>query len=162
MKSYTRMEGYRERVERFVRENRNHLTIRKLRNNQPLTPSELETLEKILFDGQKMGSKADYAREYGKKPLGIFIRSIVGLETAAAKAAFADFLNRGNLSADQMAFINNIIDFLSKNGVIQKARLVQPPFSDLHHLGIFGLFDEHEQAQIINIIDGVNENAEVG
>lgn len=162
LKPYTRMESYRERVERFVRENRNHLAIQKLRNNQPLTQGELEALEQILFDGQHLGSREDYQREYGQKPLGKFIRSIVGLEAAAAKAAFADFLNRGKLTADQMSFINNIIDFLANNGVIEKQRLVQPPFSDLHHLGIFGLFDEQEQVQIVNIIDRINRNAEVG
>ncbi|MCB0554688.1 MAG: hypothetical protein KDD02_14155 [Phaeodactylibacter sp.] len=83
-------------------------------------------------------------------------------EADAAKTAFADFLNRGNLSADQMSFINNIIDFLAKNGIIEKRRLMQPPFSDLHHLGIFGLFDEHDQVEIVSIIGRINRNAEVG
>lgn len=41
---------YKQRVEKYVRQNQNHLTIHRLRNNIPITHSEFEELEKLLFD----------------------------------------------------------------------------------------------------------------
>lgn len=156
---YLRMESYKQRVERFIRQNQNHLTIYKLRTNQPITAAELEGLENLLFDCAERGTKEDYIREYGDKPLGVFIRSILGLDANAAKQAFGEFLQRGNLSADQITFLNNIIDFLTKNGVIEKRMLVQPPFTDKHYEGIFGLFDQEDQARILYIIDDIKQQA---
>lgn len=156
---YMRMDSYKQRVERFIRENQHHLTINKLRNNLAITSMELEALENLLFDASERGTKDDYIREYGEKPLGVFIRSILGLDANAAKQAFAEFLNRGNLNANQMTFINNIIDYLTKNGVIEKRMLVLPPFTDLHYEGIFGLFDSEDQTRIVNIIEYINQRA---
>ena len=152
---------YKKRVESFIRENKNHLTIAKLSTNQPITTDELDQLEKILFDGAERGEKEDFIKVYGEQPLGAFVRSIVGLDTQAAQQAFADFLQVGNLSADQITFINTIINFLSKNGVIDKELLFQSPFTDMHDQGVFGLFDEVESGKIIRIIDGINRNAGV-
>ena len=91
------------------------------------------------------------------------LRSLVGLDTTAAKEAFAELLSQSNLRADQMTFLNRLIDYLPINGTIEKRRLVQPPFTDLHDMGIFGIFDdEGECATIISIIDKINRNAEAG
>ncbi|WP_199739561.1 MULTISPECIES: hypothetical protein [Flavobacterium] len=58
-------------------------------------------LEDLLFDGVERGTREDFVKEYGQEPLGIFIRSIIGLDVKAAQDAFADFLSNGNLRADQ-------------------------------------------------------------
>ena len=152
---------YKKRVESFIRENKHQLTIAKLSTNQPITTDELQQLETILFDGEERGKKEDFIKVYGEQPLGAFVRSIIGLDTQAAQQAFADFLQVGNLSADQMTFINTIINYLSKNGIIDKELLFQSPFTDMHDQGVFGLFDEVESGKIIRIIDGINENAGV-
>jgi len=44
----------------------------------------------------------------------------LGLDSNAAQEAFADFISAGNLRADQMTFINNIISYLTTNGTIDK------------------------------------------
>lgn len=160
--AYRQMENYKQRVEKSIRDNRRHITIQKLRNNEPITPDELAALERMLFDGEERGTKEDFVQEYGEKPLGEFILRILGMEVNAAKAAFAEFLNRGNLRADQMTFINYIIDHLTQNGVIQKRALVQPPFTDIHDMGIFGLFEPDDQARIVRIIDRINGNISAG
>jgi type I restriction enzyme R subunit len=162
MPPYLRMESYKQRVERFVRQNQNHITIHKLRTNQPISTAELEALENLLFDCSERGTREDYVREYGEKPLGVFIRSILGMDANAAKQAFAEFLQRGNLSADQMTFINTLINFLTQNGVIEKRMLVSPPFTDAHHDGIFGLFDTEDQTRIVYLIERINQGAKVG
>jgi type I restriction enzyme R subunit len=112
-----------------------------------------------LFDGKTIGTKQDYVENYGDKPLGQFIRSIVGLDINAAQAVFADFIQTGKLSADQMAFINNIISYLTKNGTIDKKMLFEPPFTNLHDQGLLGVFDDAVAMKVIKVVDGVNQNA---
>lgn len=155
---YTTLKSYHDRVESFIRKNLAHPTIKKLNTNVPITQTDLDQLEKILFDGSDRGTRQDYIREYGNKPLGIFIRSIVGLDKNAANAVFSKFLQKGNLRADQMTFINNIITHLTKNGTIDKQRLFEPPFTDVNDQGLVGVFDDGEARQIVLLIDQVNGN----
>ncbi|PID47783.1 MAG: hypothetical protein CSB47_00295 [Proteobacteria bacterium] len=159
--TYSRLQSYKERVASYVREHKDHLVIQKLKSNKPITETDLQTLEAILFDGKTVGTKQEYIENYGEKPLGEFIRSIVGLDTAAAQTAFAEFIQAGNLRADQMTFINSIITFLTKNGMIDKKMLFEPPFTDVHDQGLFGVFDDAGVVKVIHLIDRINENASV-
>ena len=151
---------YRDRVETYIRKNKNHLTIYKLRNNEPITSTELTELEKMLFV-EEVGTKQDYVVEFGDQPLGAFIRSIVGLNVNAAKKAFAVFLKAGNLTADQMTFIDNIIMFLEKNGIVEPSMLFEPPFTDVNDQGLLGVFDDAEANRVISILERINSNAGV-
>jgi type I restriction enzyme R subunit len=153
---------YKKRVERFIREHKENVTISKLSTNQPITVEELNSLERMLFDGTERGTKEDFVQKYGEQPLGQFVRSILGLDKAAANQAFADFLQVGNLRADQMTFIQNIITYLTKNGMIEKSLLFEAPFTNLHDQGIVGIFDDADTVKIIRIIEGINGNSGVG
>lgn len=51
------------------------------------------------------------------------MRSLVGLDRGAAKEAFADFLVGKVLSANQIRFIDLMINYLTENGVMQPAFL---------------------------------------
>lgn len=152
---------YKQRVESFIRENRTQIVISKINNNEPITEGELLQLEKILFDGDERGTKEDYIKQFGEQPLGVFIRSIVGLSSEAARTAFADFIQDGNLRADQITFINNIISYLTKNGVIEKKMLFEAPFTDDHYEGLTGVFEMDDAHRIISLVQGINDNAEV-
>jgi len=152
-------ETYKTRVERFIREHKNHIAISKLNTNEPITKEELSELERLMFDASQLGSKKDFEKNYGEQALGRFIRSIVGLDVNAAKNAFAGFLSNGQLNADQITFINTIIDYLVVNGTIDKAMLTKAPFNEKHHQGIFGLFhDPGKITRLVSIIDEVNGN----
>ena len=156
---YTNLQGYKDRVESYIRQHKDHLVIRKLKTNKAITEREINALEKILFDGKTIGTKQDYINSYGDRPLGEFIRGIVGLDVSAVQDAFAEFIQAGNLRADQMTFMNNIISYLSKNGTIEKKMLFEPPFTNIHDQGLLGVFDDAEATQVIKLIDKVNDNA---
>ncbi len=157
---YTSLQSYRDRVESYIRKNKHHITISKLCNNIPITKFELDELERILFTEDAAGNKQQFIKEYGDKPLGTFIRSILGLEIQAAQDAFAEFLQAGNLQADQMTFINTIINYLNKNGTIDKAMLFESPFTDVNDQGLTGVFkDDHQLMRMVKIIDTINGNA---
>ena len=128
--------------------------------NIPITKEEINTLENMLFTNSVAGTKEQFVEFYGEKPLGAFIRSVIGLDQSVLNEAFADFLQVGDLRADQMTFIKTIISFLSKIGTIDKNMLYEPPFTDLNDQGISGVFDnDSDIIKIIKIIDSVNENA---
>ena len=162
MQGYLNLQSYKDRVEKYVRENRHHLTIDKLTRNLPITEAELSALEEILFTEDAAGSREQLQKEYGEVPLGRFVRSILGLDVQAAQAAFADFIQSGAFTADQMRFIDTIITYLTKNGTIDKEMLFEPPFTDQSDQGIMGIFTEDAEVRtIIRIIDRINANAEV-
>ena len=158
--SYESLQSYKDRVESYIRKNKDHLTIQKLRKNIAVTKDELNAVENMLFTESVAGTKEQFVQQYGEKPLGAFIRSITGVDQAVLNEAFADFLQTGELRADQMTFINTIISYLSKNGTINKAMLFESPFTDLNDQGIDGVFDDDaEIVKVIKIIDEINENA---
>lgn len=151
---------YKLQVERFIRENRNHVTIAKLNTNKPITREEIQELERILFDGGERGTLEQFRKTYGDEPLGRFIRNIVGLDIRAAQEAFSEFIQSGNLSADQMKFIDTIIQYLNRNGTIDKALLFEPPFTHMDDEGLFGIFDDAKAMKIVHLLERINENAE--
>ncbi len=149
---------YRDRVEAYIRKNKHHETIQKLRSNQPINSMDLLALERMLFV-EELGTKQDYVDVYGEQPIGVFIRSIVGLDIKAAKEAFAEFIQVGKLSANQMTFIDNIIMFLEKNGMIEPSMLFEPPFTDINDQGLLGVFDDAEAHRLLRIVEQINANA---
>tara|TARA_B100001245_G_scaffold232462_1_gene214634 strand:+ start:935 stop:3409 length:2475 start_codon:yes stop_codon:yes gene_type:complete len=153
------LQSYKDRVENFIRQNQHHLTIHKLYSNIPITPAEIQQLETFLFDGEERGTREQFEKEYGKQPLGAFIRSIVGLDVKAAREAFSGFLHEGNLNPDQVTFLDTIINYLTHNGTIDKKLLFEPPFTHQHDQGPFGLFEDNEVRQLISIVDDINHNA---
>ncbi|WP_212001834.1 DEAD/DEAH box helicase family protein [Chitinophaga sp. HK235] len=158
--SSAQMDGYKRRVERFIRENESHIAIHKLKNNFPITNDDIAALERIMFEGGNLGTKAEFEKEYNHQPLGVFIRSIVGLDREAVNKVFNSFIQSVNLNANQIRFIDNIIDYLSENGRIEPEKLVEPPFTEINDMGVFGIFDKVRVNELIQIINELNEGAE--
>lgn len=83
--------------------------------NTPLLKGNVSRLEDIIW--HDLGTKEQYYAEYGEKTLGEFVREIVGLDMNVAKQAFSSFLNANNLNADQIYFVNQIVEFVVRNGL---------------------------------------------
>ena len=121
------MESYRARVERYIRQHKEDGVIGKIYRNEILTDTDLQTLESELI---QMGSKEDYSIALSAKPLGVFIREVNGLDVNAAKAAFSKYLNDREMNLAQIDFVNKLIDYIVKNGLIEdKKVLLEKPFS---------------------------------
>ena len=150
---------YKKKVELYLKQNENHLTIHKLRNNLTVTIDEIDGLEKILFKQGNLGSKEQFIQAYGKQSLGRSIRSILGLEVHAARIAFAKFLNNTTFNARQIQFINEIINSFVYQGFVSPAMLFQIPFTDICSGGVTELFGDQVAKQIIKLMYTVNSNA---
>lgn len=157
---YQELGAYKKRVEKYIRENKNHITISRIVTNKPITQRELEELERLLFSIDTTADKALLEKAISRQPLAKFIRSILGLDVNAAKEAFSTFLIDEKFNADQLRFINTIIDYLAKNGTIDKSKLFEKPFTDINSLGLVGLFKDEEVAKIVSIVDDINGNAQ--
>ncbi len=151
------MKDYRAKAEYYVRRHQDNAVIQKLRQNVPLTSEDVRALESILWG--ELGSRADYEREFGAKPLGEFVREIVGMDMTAAKAAFAQFLNDVNLDSRQIYFVNQIVEYIVQNGMMKDLSVLQEsPFTDRG--SIVEIFtDLSLWAAIRKAIDAVNANA---
>jgi type I restriction enzyme, R subunit len=155
------LEAYRRKVQQYILAHEHHLVIHKLKTNEPVTRGELAELERMLFEQGVIGSKEAFIQAYGDQPLGRFIRSIIGLDVNAAKLAFSGLLQVGNLNSQQIRFIDTIIHFFTAKGIVEPSKLFESPFTDINANGMLGVFDEKMSARIIDLVEGVNRNAEV-
>lgn len=159
MATYTSLQSYKDRVENFIRKNKNHIVIDKLYKNIPITQQELELLENFFQHEQFKVEEIE--KEYQTDSLTLFVRKILGLERTAVEQHFTDFIQAENLNSNQIIFVEKIIDYLNVNGVLDKKMLTQPPFTDYSDSGIFGVFEDTAKiGKIIRLIDEVNENAQ--
>lgn len=149
--------NYKAKAEFYVRQHQDNIVIAKLKSNQPLTDVDVKSLERILWS--EVGTKEDYEAEYGQKPLGEFVREIVGLDMNAAKIAFADYLNDANLDSRQIYFVNQIVEYIVHNGVMKDLSVLQEaPFTDQGSI-VEVFTDINVWLGIKKIIDQVNANA---
>ena len=151
------LRDYKARAEYYIRQNAHHAVIAKLKSNIPLTSEDVRQLEQILWS--EVGTREDYEAEFGRKPLGEFVREIVGMDMSAAKAAFATYLNDVNLDVRQIYFVNQIVEYIVHNGVMRDLSVLQePPFTD--NGSIVEVFsDITVWMGIRKIIDQINNNA---
>ena len=153
----TYLTTYRERAEYFVRKHQNEGAIAKLKSNLPLSNEDMAALEKILWS--EVGTKEDYEAQYQAKPLGEFVREIVGLDMNAAKEAFAEYLNDTNLDSRQIYFVNQIVEYIVHNGMMKDLSVLQEtPFTDQGSI-VEVFTDLSVWAGIRKVIEQVNANA---
>ena len=146
---------YAKKVEDYLRNHLDHIVIHRLRSNQPLTALDLKGLEVTLTEiGEEDGESllSGLLTRSGAPSLAHFIRGLVGMDRAAAQAAFSRYLTDRSLTVPQIRFIEMIIDQLTARGVMDAAALYEPPFSGLHAGGPDALFAGKE-----NLIDAVFE-----
>ena len=151
------LQNYKAKAEFYVRQHQDNIAIAKLKSNQPLTSQDIESLENILWS--EVGTQDDYKAEYGDKPLGEFVREIVGLDMNAAKEAFSEFLEGSTLDSRQIYFVNQIVEYIVHNGLMKDLSVLQEaPFTDQG--SVVEVFADISVWQSIKkVIDHINANA---
>lgn len=151
------LKNYKAKAEHYIRQHQDNPAIAKLKTNQPLTQSDIEALEETLW--HEVGTKQDYEQEFGAKPLGEFVREIVGLDMNAAKEAFSAYLMDANLDSRQIYFVNQIVEYIVRNGMMKDFSVLQePPFTDRG--SVVEIFtDMSVWLGIKRVIDTINANA---
>jgi len=150
------LQNYKAKAEFYIRQHVDHEVIAKLHGNVPLNESDVRQLEFILWN--QIGSQQDYQAEYGHKPLGEMVREIVGMDMKAAKEAFSEFLDDANLDSRQIYFVNQIVEYIVRNGMMKDLSVLQePPFTA--NGSILQVFDDlRVWARIRKSIEKINQN----
>ena len=149
---------YEKKVQEYLKNHLDHIVIHRLRTNQPLTATDLRGLEQTLVeigedDGQTLLTRL-LARNDAPS-LAHFVRSLVGMDRAAAQETFSEFLSNRSLTTPQIRFIEMVIDQLTARGVMEPSALYEAPFNSVHASGPEALFAGHG-----NVIEGIFEKLE--
>ena len=134
---------YEKKVQEYLKNHLDHIVIHRLRTNQPLTAADLRGLEQALVeigddDGRTLLTGL-LARHHAPS-LAHFVRSMVGMDRAAAQQAFSEFLSNRSLTTSQIRFIEMVIEQLTARGVMEPSALYEAPFSSVHAGGPEALF----------------------
>ncbi len=152
-------ENFRVKAQQFLKEHENLPAVVKVRTNQPLTAEDLEELERILLrEGIGTLQNVTQAKE-ASQGLGLFIRSLVGLDRAAAKVEFDKFIEGKRPSPNQLRFIDWIINYLTENGFMEASRLYESPFTDFNSRGVEGMFQPDQVTELVGIIENIRTRA---
>ena len=151
------LKNYKAKAEYYIRQHQDQIAIAKLKTNRPLTESDISSLEQILW--KEIGTKQDYEQEVGTKPLGEFVREIVGLDMNAAKEAFSKYLTDTNMDSRQIYFVNQIVEYIVHNGMMKDLSVLQEsPFTDQG--SIVEIFTDMTMWMgIRKVIESINGNA---
>lgn len=151
------LKNYKAKAEFYIRQHQDEAAIAKLKGNIPLSAEDVVSLERILWS--EVGTKEDYEAEVGSKPLGEFVREIVGLDMKAAKEAFSEYLNDTCLDSRQIYFVNQIVEYIVHNGLMKDLSVLQEsPFTDQGSI-VEVFTDINVWLGIRTVIESINANA---
>lgn len=153
------LKNYKSKIEYYIRQHQeDNPVILKIKENKPLDNTDIISLENILW--KELGTKTDYYSEVGEKPISEFVREIVGLDMNAAKDAFSKYLDERNLNSEQIYFVNQIVEYIVRNGLMKDMSVLQQsPFIDKG--SVADLFEDDIQTwmEIKSVIENINNNA---
>jgi len=152
-------EKFRRKAQAFLDAHRDNPAVMKLHKNEPITAGDIAELEVVLIDaGVATPDDLDRAATQAGH-LGAFIRSLVGLDRNAAKTAFADFLDEQRYNADQITFVNLLIDELTATGIVAARRFYEAPYVDLAPEGPELLFGTEDLDRIFDTVDDIERRS---
>jgi len=152
------MAKFKDKARQFLKAHEGHLALQRLRRGQSLTPTDVVELERMLEDAGGTPELIQKAAE-DKFGLGIFIRSLVGMEREAVSQAFSEVIAGTQATPDQIEFIELIVAELTATGVMEAGRLYESPFLDISPQGPEGLFPAAKVERMVQVLDEIRRRA---
>ncbi len=149
---------FMKKARHFLERHENHIAISKLRRNDQLTRQDLAELDR-MFREEAAPEAQDLELIEKRGGLGLFVRSLVGLDREAAKKALDGFVVGRTLTANQIEFVDMLIDELTERGVVDPSRLYESPFVELHGGGVDEMFGAAGAQCLIEALAQVRERA---
>jgi type I restriction enzyme R subunit len=152
------MARFKDKARQFLKAHTGHISLQRLRRGQPLTALDIAELEHMLLDA---GGDAVLIQKAAQDSLGlgIFIRSLVGMEREAVVLAFSELVSGTRASADQIEFIDLIVEELTHSGCMEARRLYESPFLDISPQGPEGLFPASKVEKMFQVLQDIGQRA---
>ena len=132
---------FEAKVRAYLTEHDDQIAVQKLRRNRQITTQDLAFLESIFIEvGFGTAEDIELAKTEHGGELGLFARSVAGLDEEAARAAFDEFQSGRTLSASQLDFLSLLTKVIAKKGLVDIGALYDPPFSGIAPRGPEELF----------------------
>lgn len=152
-------ERFKTKTRDFLKAHEDRLAVYKLRTNKAITAKDVEELEVILLEQAAGDKQLVEQAKAATGGLGLFVRSLLGLERGAAMEAMAEFLNEQNATASQLEFAKLIVNYLTVDGAITKDRLYDSPFTNVSATGPDSIFPEAKVEQLFKTIEEIRLRA---
>lgn len=150
---------FEQKMQDYLRQHLDSMAMQKVFRNKQLTRADFAALEQLI-ESSGIGTRVNVdaaSSKYGG--MGVFVRSLVGLERAAVQEEFAVFLDESRFSAQQIRFVQRIIEELSVNGMVDPGRLYEDPYTSLGDP--FDMFGDDGAENLVSILVGFRARAQV-
>jgi type I restriction enzyme R subunit len=152
-------ERFKEKARQFLKAHETHLAVQRLKRNMPITAADLDDLESMLL--AEAGGRQDLVDKAKEEAsgLGLFVRSLVGLDRQAALEAMDAFLSDRAATSNQLHFLRMIVDQLTIDGAMVPERLYEAPFTGVAATGPDALFPVITVDRIIRTLNNIRNSA---
>ena len=153
------MRQYKLKVERFIRDHADHITINKLRMNRQVTKQDLEELERLLLLPRKRWEAGSGSRRYSDIS-GVSERSSAALWvwTGSGQRGLRRLPPQHNVLGHSDKIRRSAHQLSDSERHWDPGLLYEPPFTDMHTEGLDGVFGGCG-ATIVQLIEKINLNA---
>ena len=152
-------EKFKIKAKEYLQKHENKIAVNKLRRNIPVTKVDIKELETILLSLADNDSGLVKRAKENTNGLGLFVRSLVGLERSAATEAMSEFLKDSTANTEQIKFLGLIVEELTKDGAMEDSRLYQAPFTDVTPTGPESIFDSNKVEKLFTKIKNIRLSA---
>lgn len=150
---------FRKKAAAFLRDHLGEAPVAKVRSGEPLTPADIADLQRLLV-AAGVGDTDDFQTASERAGnFGLFIRSLVGLDRAAAKEAFNEFLDDKRYSRNQIQFVSMVIDYLTEHGALEASRIYESPFTDVAPQGPENIFTPGDLDRLFGTVERMTKSA---
>lgn len=152
---------FRAKALAFLSAHLDDAVLFKVRHGKQLTSLDIESLEAIMRESGEFTPGELVIATTESDGLGLFVRTLLGLDRSAAQDALADFIAGQSFTANQLAFLDLLVSQLTMRGVVDPGLLFEDPFTGLAPTGPQALFTEAQVADLIVVLRRVRQTAEV-
>ncbi|TMO96524.1 DEAD/DEAH box helicase [Pseudoalteromonas sp. S3260] len=126
--------------------------LKKIRNGEQVTEADLAQLSSLVHT-QNPSVDLNTLKEFfpeSTASLDKILRTIVGMDKNAIEHSFTAFVQQihTHVNAKQQRFIGMLKNHLIRHGAIEIAQLYDAPFTQIHDMGLDGVFSQ-QQADVI-------------
>lgn len=150
---------FRDKALAFLIEHADDAVLFKVRHGKQLTALDLQQLEAIMVASGLDKANLSTAAPEG---LGLFVRSLMGLDREAATEALSTFTAGTTFTASQLDFVNLLVEQLTRRGVVGPELLFEAPFTTLAPTGPVTLFGDAKVTELLAALRSIRGTAEAG